>query len=75
MRHRSGMKKPWLTALVVTVLPGIVSGLAVSAPGAGESRPAAEKKLGWQTQLEYSDFRNVVGYFIAQTASKRERFP
>ena len=45
MRHRSGTKKPWLTALVVILLPSIVSGLAVSAPGAGESRPAAEKPL------------------------------
>ncbi len=46
MRHRSGTKKPRLTALVVILLPSIVSGLAVSAPGAGESRPAAEKPLG-----------------------------
>ncbi len=45
MRHRSGTKKPRLTALVVILLPSIVSGLAVSAPGAGESRPAAEKPL------------------------------
>ncbi len=45
MRHRSGTKKPGLTALVVVLLPSIVSGLAVSAPGAGESRPAAEKPL------------------------------
>ena len=45
MRPRSGTKKPRLTALVVVLLPSIVSGLAVSAPGAGEFRPAAEKPL------------------------------
>ncbi len=45
MRHRSGTNMPWLTALLVCLLPSIVSRLAVAAPGAEESRPAAEKPL------------------------------
>jgi len=45
MRHRSRTNTPWLTALVVVLLPSIVSRLAVAAPGAEESRPAAEKPL------------------------------
>src|SRR5271166_4099361 len=45
MRHRSGTNLPWLTALVVILLPSMVSRLAVSAPGAEESRPDAEKPL------------------------------